>query len=148
MATTGRGNGQLRRHRIQVLELLPGFTRQAMLDELRAVVGDDVELEMTYFDPGQAEADLSLYETLAQILRENDPEGIPIPYMMPAVTDGRHFARLGIQTYGFLPMRLPADLNFMSLIHAADERIPVDAVEFGTKAIERVLHAPDRTRTG
>jgi len=61
---------------------------------------------------------------------------------MPGVSDARFFARLGIQTYGFLPMRLPADMNFMSLIHAADERIPVDALEFGTQAISRVLSAP------
>ncbi|HEX9480645.1 MAG TPA: hypothetical protein VF927_00955, partial [Solirubrobacteraceae bacterium] len=57
----------------------------------------------------------------------------------PGVTDGRFFSRLGIQTYGFLPMQLPAEMPFMQLIHAPDERIPVEAVEFGTRAIERAL---------
>jgi len=66
----------------------------------------------------------------------------PIPMLLPAVTDGRFFSRLGIQTYGFLPMQLPADLNFMRLIHAPDERLPVDAVEFGTEAIGRVIAGP------
>lgn len=55
------------------------------------------------------------------------------------MTDGRFFSRLGIQTYGFLPMQLPADMPFMQLIHAENERLPVDAVEFGTRAIGRVL---------
>lgn len=59
--------------------------------------------------------------------------------LLPSPTDGRHFARLGIQTYGFLPMKLPADLPFTKITHAADERIPVDAVSFGTDAIHRVL---------
>jgi hypothetical protein len=62
-----------------------------------------------------------------------------LPFLMPAVTDGRFFARLGIQTYGFLPMRLPAELRFMELVHAEDERIPVDAVDFGTTAIGRLI---------
>ena len=82
---------------------------------------------------------MSQYATLAQILREQDPGGIPVPYMMPAVTDGRFFARLGIQTYGFLPVQLPEDFNFMETIHAANERIPVAALQTGTEAIYQAL---------
>ncbi|HEU5377836.1 MAG TPA: M20/M25/M40 family metallo-hydrolase [Ktedonobacteraceae bacterium] len=119
--------------------LLPGFTPEQMLTELQAVIGNEAELEVVYFDPGQAEADLGLYETLAQILREGDPAGVPVPYMMPAVTDGRFFARLGIQTYGFLPVQLPEDFSFMSTIHAANERIPVAAMHSGTEAVYKVL---------
>ncbi len=59
---------------------------------------------------------------------------------MPATTDGLYFGQLGIQCYGFLPMKLPADFNFVETIHAADERIPVDALEFGTDAIFQALH--------
>ncbi len=119
--------------------LLPGMTLEDALTELRAVIGDEVELEVPYFDPGQSEADLGLYETLAGILREDDPAGVPIPYMMPAVTDGRFFSRLGIQTYGFLPVRLPEDFSFMSTIHAANERIPVEAMQAGASAVYRAL---------
>ena len=119
--------------------LLPGFTPDQALTELRELVGEEPELKVTYYDPGQAEADMSQYATLAQILREQDPEGIPVPYMMPAVTDGRFFARLGIQTYGFLPVQLPEDFNFMETIHAANERIPVAALQTGTEAIYQAL---------
>jgi acetylornithine deacetylase/succinyl-diaminopimelate desuccinylase-like protein len=55
------------------------------------------------------------------------------------MTDARHFGRLGIQGYGFTPMQLPPDLRFSELIHAADERIPAGAVEFGADAYFRVL---------
>ena len=119
--------------------LLPGFTPEEVLAELRTVIGDEAELEVTYFDQGSSQADMALYETLAEILREDDPEGVPIPYMMPAVTDGRFFSRLGIQTYGFLPVRLPEDCSFMTTIHAADERIPVEAMRSGTDAVYKVL---------
>ena len=76
---------------------------------------------------------------LAGTLRELDPAARPVPMLLPGVTDGRFFSRLGIQTYGFLPMQLPAELAFMELIHAPNERLPADALEFGTRAIERVL---------
>ncbi len=119
--------------------LLPGFTPEEALAELRALIGEEAELEIAYFDPGSARADMALYEILAEILREDDPAGVPIPYMMPAVTDGRFFSRLGIQTYGFLPVRLPEDFNFMSTIHAANERIPVEAMHAGTNAVYKAL---------
>lgn len=119
--------------------LLPGFTPDQALTELREIIGEGPELAVTYYDPGQAEADLSQYATLAQILREQDPDGIPVPYMMPAVTDGRFFAHLGIQTYGFMPVQLPEDFNFMETIHTANERIPVAALQTGTEAIYQAL---------
>ena len=63
----------------------------------------------------------------------------PVPLLMPAVTDARFFARLGIQTYGFLPMQLPPELRFMEIVHAENERIPVDSLEFGTTGIGLLL---------
>jgi acetylornithine deacetylase/succinyl-diaminopimelate desuccinylase-like protein len=54
---------------------------------------------------------------------------------MTGVTDARHFSRLGIQTYGFTPMKLSSDFNFAKLAHAANERIPIDSLAFGTRAI-------------
>jgi acetylornithine deacetylase/succinyl-diaminopimelate desuccinylase-like protein len=120
--------------------LLPGFTPDEMLSELRQLAGDLAEFSAGRSDlTPSAEPDMGLFDTLAAILREADPEGTPIPLLLSGVTDGRHFARLGIQTYGYLPMCLPADFPGIQLIHAADERIPVDAVTFGAEAIYQVL---------
>jgi acetylornithine deacetylase/succinyl-diaminopimelate desuccinylase-like protein len=119
--------------------LLPGFGPEQLFAELRAVSGIEMELEIVRHDPVAAEPDLALFDTLAEALRELDPAAKPIPMLLPGVTDGRFFSKLGIQTYGFLPMQLPAELPFMQLIHAPDERLPADAVEFGTTAIGRVL---------
>jgi acetylornithine deacetylase/succinyl-diaminopimelate desuccinylase-like protein len=58
-----------------------------------------------------------------------------VPTLLVGVTDGRFFKRLGIQTYGFLPMRLPPDLVLTDLIHAADERVPADTLDHGADAI-------------
>ncbi|MBI3164648.1 MAG: M20/M25/M40 family metallo-hydrolase [Chloroflexi bacterium] len=119
--------------------LLPGQTPDDMLHELRAIVGDDVQLDLIQFDPGPAEPDMSLFNKLADVLKESDPEGIPIPLLLSGVTDGRFFSQIGIQTYGYLPMTLPEDFNFSQIIHAADERVPAAAIEFGAQVIYKAL---------
>ena len=118
---------------------LPGFTPQQVMEEVRDLIGADVELELVRHDPGPPSPDLTLYEMLGGVLRELDPEGIPVPFMQPGVTDARFFAPLGIQTYGFVPLRLSPDFDFLSVVHAADERVPVSALEFGAEAIFRAL---------
>jgi acetylornithine deacetylase/succinyl-diaminopimelate desuccinylase-like protein len=119
--------------------LLPGFTPDDLIAELHGIIGDDIEVELVRHDSGLAEPDLALFEMLAGVLRELDPDGIPMPLLQGGVTDGRFFAQLGIQTYGFMPMRLPADFPVLKIVHAADERIPVAALEFGTEAVTRAL---------
>ncbi|HEX8085132.1 MAG TPA: M20/M25/M40 family metallo-hydrolase [Solirubrobacteraceae bacterium] len=119
--------------------LLPGFGPDDMVRELHGLVGDDVELEVGRFEEAPATADYGLFELLGEVLREQDPTGTPVPMLLPGVSDGRIFAKLGIQTYGYLPMQLPKDLRFTEIIHAADERIPVESLEFGTRAIHTAL---------
>ncbi len=36
-------------------------------------------------------------------------------------------------------MQLPQEMRFVELVHAEDERIPVETIEFGTSAIRRLL---------
>jgi acetylornithine deacetylase/succinyl-diaminopimelate desuccinylase-like protein len=118
---------------------LPGFSPEQLMHELRDVIGNDVELELVRHDPGPAEPDLGLYDTLAAVLKDLDPKAIPIPFLQAGVTDARFFSQLGIQTYGFLPLQLPADFAFEPLVHNADERVPAAAIEFGTEAVYRAL---------
>jgi acetylornithine deacetylase/succinyl-diaminopimelate desuccinylase-like protein len=119
--------------------LLPGYHPDDMIAELHQLIGSDIELEVIRFDPGPVEPDMGLFDTLADILRKADPDGIPIPLLLSGATDGRFFSRLGIQTYGFLPMPLPENLNFSQTIHGANERIPVEALDFGASAIYELL---------
>jgi acetylornithine deacetylase/succinyl-diaminopimelate desuccinylase-like protein len=115
--------------------LLPGFGPEDMLRELRAELGPDPELEVQLVGPAQPDIDLSQLELFASVLREADPGCVPLPYLVTGGTDARHFARLGIRTYGFLPLNNPADFNGSSTVHAADERVPVSALEFGAQCV-------------
>lgn len=119
--------------------ILPGFTPSDLIDELRRVVGNDVDFNIFRFDPGPAAPDTGMFNLLSDILKTSDPTGIPMQMMLPGITDGRHFSKLNIQTYGFLPLNLPPDFNFFNTIHAADERVPVDCLYFGTDAIFELL---------
>ena len=67
------------------------------------------------------------------------PDALVAPYLMSGGTDAKHFGRLGLRTYGFAPLRLPADLDFTALFHGVDERVPTDALEFGARVFDRFL---------
>jgi acetylornithine deacetylase/succinyl-diaminopimelate desuccinylase-like protein len=120
--------------------ILPGQTPDDLIREVYDLVGrQGIELELVRHDPGPPEPDLSQFHLLAETIRELDPDGIPVPMLQAGVTDARHLTRAGIQTYGFLPLRLPDTFEFTPLIHAADERVSADALEFGVDAIARVI---------
>jgi acetylornithine deacetylase/succinyl-diaminopimelate desuccinylase-like protein len=119
--------------------LLPGYGPDDMLAELGRLLGTEVELEVYDYEPGPPDPDMGLFDLLADILREADPGGHPGPVMAAGVTDARHLARLGIQTYGFTPLKMPPDLDFWQQVHAADERVPVAALDFGVEALYRLL---------
>jgi len=119
--------------------LLPGFGPDDLIRELRTVGGDEGQFEVVRFEPGASSVDMGLFDSLADILKEADVEAVPCPLLFSGVTDGRFFSRLGIQTYGFLPMSLPEEFDFVETVHGIDERIPVEAVEFGARAIYQAL---------
>ena len=119
--------------------LLPGFTPKDMESEMRRLLGADFDLEVLEHDPGPSAPDMGLFDTLAAVIKESDPQGIAVPFVLSGVTDARFFTKLGIQTYGFTPLQLPDDFSFIGTIHTADERVPVRALDFGVQAIYTAL---------
>jgi acetylornithine deacetylase/succinyl-diaminopimelate desuccinylase-like protein len=119
--------------------VLPGHTPDELVQELEKFAGDLADFELVEEEPpARAEPDMRLYPMLADILRQKDPEGVPVPALLAGYTDARHFARLGIQTYGFLPMRLPKEIS-VDLIHGPNERVPADALRFGTDCLVEAI---------
>lgn len=118
---------------------LPGF--EADLNRtLAEIVGPEIQIETVGRDIAlEVPFDGPLVEAMKAAILKLDPEGIPVPYLMSGGTDNKALSELGIVGYGFSPLRLPADLDFMALFHGVDERIPLESLDFGVRALEDFL---------
>ncbi|MBU2664421.1 M20/M25/M40 family metallo-hydrolase [Actinoplanes bogorensis] len=118
---------------------LPGEADR-FLSELRELIGPDIEIEHVHQQPAvETEFGGDLVEAMGAALRAEDPGARTVPYLMSGGTDAKAFSTLGIRCFGFAPLRLPADLNFASLFHGIDERVPVDGLKFGVRVLDRLL---------
>lgn len=119
--------------------VLPG--REAAFEaEIDALLGPDVTREwVTEQPPYETSFDGDLVDAMNAALLAADPDARIVPYMLSGGTDAKAFARLGIRCFGFTPLRLPPDLDFAALFHGVDERVPVDALKFGTRVLHHFL---------
>ena len=121
--------------------IIPGQQPEDVIRELRAVIGDEPELEIldaqlpVWIDDYQDD----LFGLMCEAIRRHDPEGIPVPYLLPGFTDAKAYNRLGIRCYGFAPLQLPKDVSFSGLFHNVNERIPVDGFQWGLKTLADVV---------
>lgn len=118
--------------------VLPG-REEAFERELDGILGPDVEREWMSLPAVQTTFDGDLVDTMGDAITHEDPGATLLPYMLSGGTDAKSFQKLGIRNFGFAPLRLPADLDFSALFHGVDERVPVDALEFGTRVLDRFL---------
>jgi len=119
--------------------ILPG--RQAAFElEVDEVIGPEVTREwITELPSYETTFDGDLVDAMNAAILSVDPGARIVPYMLSGGTDAKAFARLGIRCFGFAPLQLPPDLDFTALFHGVDERVPVDALKFGTQVLEHFL---------
>ena len=118
---------------------LPGYEKE-LLDTVRSLVGEHVKVESLVSDiPLEVEFGGPLVDAMIAAIKSEDPEGIPIPYLLSGGTDNKALAKLGIVGYGFSPLKLPPDLDFTGLFHGIDERVPIDSLQFGARTLFHFL---------
>jgi acetylornithine deacetylase/succinyl-diaminopimelate desuccinylase-like protein len=118
---------------------LPGHQEEffAKVDEL---IGDKVTRELVVHDKAlETEFAGGLVDAMRSCLSAEDPAAQAVPYLMSGGTDAKAWSRLGIKCFGFSPLQLPPDLDFMAMFHGIDERVPVTALEFGCRVLDRFL---------
>jgi acetylornithine deacetylase/succinyl-diaminopimelate desuccinylase-like protein len=120
---------------------LPGQTEESFLAELRAALGKEgaeAEIDVLRSMPAvETLPDGPLFDHLVTTLRKHDPNGIPIPFVIPGFTDAKAYAKLGTRCFGFAPIQFdPAsDLSFSRIYHGTDERIPTAGLAWGVRVL-------------
>ena len=111
-----------------------------ILAEIQRIVGDDIEIETVHSDVGlEVPFAGEAVDAMIECLRLHDPEAKVLPYLLSGGTDNKALSRLGITGYGFVPLRLPADLDFPGMFHGVDERVPLEALDFGHRVLADLL---------
>ncbi|MEV1019389.1 M20/M25/M40 family metallo-hydrolase [Streptomyces sp. NPDC050264] len=109
---------------------------------LDALTGPHVDWEFHHREVAlQAPVDSPTFAKMRAAVREFAPEGHTVPYCMSGGTDAKQFSRLGITGYGFAPLKLPEGFDYQALFHGVDERVPVEALHFGVRVLDRFLRS-------
>jgi acetylornithine deacetylase/succinyl-diaminopimelate desuccinylase-like protein len=119
--------------------MLPGG-EQEFAETMDRLTGPEVEWEFHHREvPLEAPVDSPTFAAMREALERFDPDGHVIPYCMAGGTDAKQFSRLGITGYGFSPLKLPEGFDHAGLYHGVDERVPVEALHFGVRVLDRFL---------
>jgi acetylornithine deacetylase/succinyl-diaminopimelate desuccinylase-like protein len=118
---------------------LPGFEAE-LVSTIKELAGPEIEIELLVHDIAlEVEFAGPLVDAMRNAIIAEDPEGIPVPYVMSGGTDNKALSDLGIIGYGFAPLRLPEDVDFFPMFHGIDERIPLEGLAFGVRVLDRFL---------
>jgi acetylornithine deacetylase/succinyl-diaminopimelate desuccinylase-like protein len=115
---------------------IPGYEDE-LNETIRNIVGPDISIQTITRDKAlEVPFEGDLVDQMCRSLLQHDPEAIPVPYVMSGGTDNKALAELGIIGYGFSPLRLEADFDFMAMFHGVDERVPIDGLSFGVLVLK------------
>jgi len=129
------------------LRLLPGDTIESALEYVREAIGmDEVLVRPSPYrsanNPVPADRETAAgrgpgWTNLTQALSSTFPEAVPLPFLVTATTDSRHYASLCQAVYRFGPLELPPEE--VSRIHGHDERISLENFAKGISFYEKLF---------
>ncbi len=115
---------------------VPGYQAE-LLAEIRQLVGDLVEVQVVLEGPAvQTSFEGAVPDAIRVAIDNEDPGATVVPACLPIGTDGKHFDRLGIRNFGFVPLLLPAGFDFAAMFHGVDERVPVSSLAAGVRILQ------------
>jgi acetylornithine deacetylase/succinyl-diaminopimelate desuccinylase-like protein len=126
--------------------LLPGQHPEHVEPMIRAVLGGDIRYDLEWIEARggtRSPIDTPLWSALEEFITEAIP-GAKVGALMSAGFTDSHWLReaFGTVAYGFFPSsgEMPAEVA-ATLIHSADERIPVADLELGVRWLRHAVHA-------
>ena len=118
---------------------IPGFEDE-LNETIASLIGPHITVETIARDKAlEVPFEGDLVDAMCNAILKEDSEAIPVPYLMSGGTDNKALAELGIIGYGFSPLKLDKDFDFMSMFHGVDERVPVDGLTFGVRVLKDFL---------
>jgi acetylornithine deacetylase/succinyl-diaminopimelate desuccinylase-like protein len=118
---------------------IPGFEDE-LNSTIKTLIGEHITVETITRDKAlEVPFEGDLVEAMCNALIKEDAVAIPVPYVMSGGTDNKALADLGIIGYGFSPLKLDADFDFMAMFHGVDERVPVEGLVFGARVLKDFL---------
>lgn len=118
---------------------LPG-DEEHVFNVIRDLAGPHVRVEVVHRDISiDAPLDTPLFMAMQNIIMKHDPGAYVVPYCLAGGTDNKALTSIGIHGYGFAPLKLPPDLDFSGMFHSVNERVPVESLQFGVKALADLL---------
>ncbi len=113
---------------------------QEFFDTVTELLGDKVRHEVLTRQPAvETEFSGALVEAMQACLAAEDPGARAVPFLMSGGTDAKAWDAVGVRCFGFAPLRLPPELDFVSMFHGVDERVPTASLEFGARVLDRFL---------
>ena len=120
---------------------IPGYEDE-LNETIKSLIGPDISIETIARDKAlEVPFEGDLVDAMCRAILNHDAEGIPVPFMMSGGTDNKALAELGIIGYGFSPLRLSEDFDFMAMFHGVDERVPVEGLTFGVRVLKDFLES-------
>jgi acetylornithine deacetylase/succinyl-diaminopimelate desuccinylase-like protein len=127
--------------------VLPGTSKEEWLKEIARRLNDPaIKIEVTYEsdDPVVTSQDSTFYKSLEAAVKKRYPDAIVTPMLVPFGTDSNGFRPMGVKSYGFTPVVVPA-ASVMSM-HGDAEFVPVDALGPAIQILFDALIATVRSR--
>lgn len=113
-------------------------TAEDAVDRVRMLVGEDVEVVVhDAYDPSPVAELGDAFALLERVTREVMPDVLPVPYVVLAATDARHFQRVWRNCYRFNPFRMSESQR--QSLHNVDERLEVDSFLEGIRWYRALL---------
>ena len=121
------------------VRLLPGEDPKDFINEMRRVIADDsIKIEILLSFPASTSPQHPEAMTvIADFAQKYDPGVAVVAPLVRGFTDCHYFREKGIPCFGFMPLRNNASGE--GLVHGVDERIAVDSLKFGARAMYEVV---------
>ena len=118
---------------------LPGRNEDALLT-IKELAGPDIVVEQVISGVSlETSFSGALIERMKEAIEAEDPGAAVLPYTLSGGTDNKALSELGITGYGFAPLKLTGDLDFPAMFHGVDERVPLEALDFGARTLVRFM---------